>query len=103
MPGMVNGKWMLFLCLLCLFDAAATDAGLQAGYITEGNPLMDWLYQADRFLFYGCKLALPLILWGICHSFSTKGWFRLSMFVCVALYSIVGLLHVGWIYVVLAV
>ena len=93
----LNGRMMLALCLLCLFDAAATDVGLQLEYIKEANPLMRMLYETDRFLFYAVKAGMPLLLWWMCASFAGRRWFRISVFLCLSMYTAVGFFHIYWI------
>ena len=88
---------MLGLCLLCLFDAVATDIGLQLEYIEEANPLMRWIYETDRLFFYAVKAGMPLLLWRMYGSLSGRRWFRQSVFLCLLVYIVVGFLHVYWI------
>ena len=92
-----NRKIMLALCLLCLFDAVATDVGLQLEYIREANPLMGWLYETNRFLFYAVKAGMPLLLWRMYGSLGGRRWFRLSVFLCLSMYTAVGFFHIYWI------
>ena len=93
----LNGKMMLALCMLCLFDAVATDIGLQLEYIKEANPLMRVLYETDRLFFYAVKAGMPLLLWGMCRSFAARRWFRQSVYVCLFMYIVVGFFHIYWI------
>ena len=92
-----NGRIMLALCLLCLFDAMATDIGLQLDYIEEANPFMRWIYETDRLFFYAVKAGMPLLLWRMYGSLGGRRWFRQSVFFCLLVYIVIGFFHVYWI------
>jgi hypothetical protein len=56
-------KLFHYLSILNLFDAFATHYGLKHGLISESNPFMDRVYQADPVLFLLIKLSLSGLLY----------------------------------------
>lgn len=88
-----NGLFIL-LVLLCFFDAAATDFGIQKGYIREANPIMRTVYEESRIFFYSIKLGLPLLLLWIFPRTANQRRLRLLAAGCIAVYGAVGALHV---------
>lgn len=88
-----NGLLILLL-LLCCFDAAATDFGLQKGYIKEANPIMRAVYEESRFVFYTIKLSLPLLLMWIFPRAANQRRLLVLAGACLAVYGAVSALHV---------
>ena len=89
-------KLLIFLIVLCLFDAMATDFGIQSGYISEGNPFMKILYDRSRVAFYACKLILPLLLYGIYPKLEHKKLANAGVILCLIVYLAVTVYHLFW-------
>ncbi|WP_374055085.1 DUF5658 family protein [Rossellomorea sp. FM04394] len=53
---------LFYIALLNLLDAALTMYGLDSNYITESNPLMNYLYLTRPWLFLLIKVQLSVLL-----------------------------------------
>jgi hypothetical protein len=87
-----------YLSLLNIIDAFVTHYGLENGYITEMNLIMDTLYQTNSGLFIFAKLALSGFLY-LFIFFNMVPSSRLVKFVTViasGLYTVVFGLHCVW-------
>jgi hypothetical protein len=86
-------------CILNSIDAASTLWGINLGLITEANPLMRLLLAIGPLVFLAVKLTLPVLVGLFCWFIRYKRpW--LSVFVlwlAVAVYSLVTLLHFYWV------
>ena len=92
---------LVWIFVLCLFDAVVTDLGIQAGYIRELNPLMKEVYHWSRIFFYGCKLFLPLLLLWIYPRLEHRKMVNGGVMLCLAAYVAVTVYHVSWMLIVL--
>ena len=90
-------KLLICLIVLCLFDATATDVGIQSGYIGEGNPFMKSLYDWNRIAFYACKLLLPLLLYWMYPKLEHKKLANAGVILCLIVYLAVTAYHFFWI------
>ncbi|WP_413774826.1 DUF5658 family protein [Cytobacillus firmus] len=56
-------KWIFtYLAFLNFLDGFITYFGIQYGYIQEGNPLMEFVYNANPVFFLVLKVALSCFL-----------------------------------------
>ncbi|WP_404330876.1 DUF5658 family protein [Mesobacillus maritimus] len=93
-------KIFYYLSLLNIFDAFVTYYGLKNGLITEMNPFMDKLYQANSSLFILMKLSLSLFLY-LFILFKVVPSSRLVKsvaFMASGMYTIVFGLHCFWLF-----
>jgi len=100
---MKQKKWLIssyIFMVLNLLDAGFTDFGLRHGFVTEANPLMDWLYQCHIGLFYLIKIMFPILLIYLFHShfhiFEKNKWIRLMYIFCFVSYVLVSIWHFVW-------
>lgn len=95
----ITSAFILFI--LCLIDAVTTDFGLRNDLVTEANPLMDWMYGENVFLFYAVKLAMPSFLICLIYKyFDSLGKSKLikwSYAFCFLSYVLVCIWHLIWI------
>ncbi|MBM4764485.1 DUF5658 family protein [Bacillus sp. B15-48] len=87
-----------YLSLLNIVDAFVTYYGLEKGYITEMNPLMNNVYEANSVLFVLIKLSLSLLLFLFIFFKavpSTQIVKAIAVFASL-LYTIVFMLHCVW-------
>ncbi|RAV03506.1 DUF5658 family protein [Paenibacillus sp. YN15] len=89
-------KSIIFLVLAGLADAMLTDIGLRLQVITEANPFMRILYEQAYPLFYGVKLALPLLLLLISEKTAPQNYHKALIGVAFIVYTGVMLLHSFW-------
>ncbi|MGM9954572.1 MAG: DUF5658 family protein [Peribacillus sp.] len=87
---------LVWIFVLCLFDAVVTDFGIQAGYIRELNPLMKEVYHWNRSFFYGCKLFLPLLLLWIYPQLKRRKVVNGGILLCLVAYAAVTVYHFFW-------
>src|SRR5690606_21738843 len=88
-----------YIALLNLVDGILTFIGLQLNFIDESNPLMQFLYSADPYLFLAVKVALSLLLvsFVVLKKLPTSSLVkRLSIFACFG-YTLVMCIHCYWI------
>ncbi|MNC57354.1 hypothetical protein D3C75_1070110 [compost metagenome] len=91
-----------FILIFASFaDAMLTDFGLRLGVISEANPFMRFLYDQAYPLFYGVKLALPLILLLISERTAPRKYHQTLIGTAFIIYTGVLLLHVRWMWITL--
>lgn len=84
------------LVLLSFLDACFTDIGLRLQAVEEGNPIAKLLYETDVALFYGWKIALPLLLLFLYPKVKANAFVsRMAYSVC-AVYAVLFLYHMYW-------
>lgn len=88
----------LFLLFAGLLDALFTHYGIAKGVIQEGNPLMRYLINKNWVLFYGMKIALPLILIVICNQHIRSRIVHHLLITAVVLYLAVLVYHFAWVF-----
>ncbi|WP_155987887.1 DUF5658 family protein [Gorillibacterium massiliense] len=89
-------RMLIWLILLSLFDAIATDAGLHMHAITEANPLVASLYEFHPLVFYGVKIALPFLLFLLLRFVADSTIITRLVFLVTVVYSLVAIYHVMW-------
>ena len=87
----------ILLVLLAISDSLLTDFGIQNYYITEANPLMNYLYETSVFGFYMIKIGLPLLLLYFIAKIEPRKYLQLLVGSTLFLYSCVLCLHIIWI------
>ncbi|WP_222928954.1 DUF5658 family protein [Rossellomorea aquimaris] len=63
---------LFYIVILNLLDAALTMYGLHSNYITESNPLMNYLYLTQPWLFLLTKIQLSILLLILLFYLNTK-------------------------------
>ena len=86
------------IAILTIIDIICTTVGLSLGYITEGNPLMAWLF--ERSVIGTCVIVVLLV--GAClvilNTFMDRyKWVRYVVAGLVGIKIIVVILHCVWI------
>lgn len=89
-------KMVIVLLILAIFDALFTDFGIQNHHITEANPIMRSIHEANVTGFYLIKIALPVLLISIVAKLESKPFILFLLNVAISLYVIVLLLHFFW-------
>ncbi|MDQ0057958.1 DUF5658 family protein [Paenibacillus harenae] len=90
-------RFMFIGLLVCSFaDAVFTDIGLRLRLIEELNPFIRYIYETDRFSYYGIKLLLPLLLLLLYPRLKPYKRLHVSISVTFAIYLAVILYHVLW-------
>lgn len=87
----------ILLALLAISDSLLTDFGIRNYYITEANPLMNYLYETSVFGFYMIKIGLPLLLLYFITKIEPRNYLQLLVGSTLFLYSCVLCLHIIWI------
>ena len=84
--------------VLNFLDASLTLWGLNLGAIEEANPAMKFLITRSYALFFGVKIALPIVTGLFCWMIRYKrpGLAALVLWMAVAAYSLVTLVHGYW-------
>ncbi|MBY6051980.1 DUF5658 family protein [Cytobacillus firmus] len=93
-------KWIFaYLASLNLLDGIITYFGIQYGLIQEGNPLMEFVYNANPVFFLLLKAALSCFLVALIfvQSFSFRRPIPELSIVASVLYTAVMGLHLSWI------
>ena len=92
---------LVYIAILNLLDATLTMYGLHFNYITEGNPLMNYLYLKKPWLFLYLKLQLSVLLLIILYYLGKKKKasrvLRSIAVVAAAAYTIICFFHGYWI------
>lgn len=89
-------KMGIILLILATLDALFTDFGIQNHHITEANPIMRSIYEANVTGFYIIKIALPVLLIGIVSKIESKPFILILLNIAIFLYAIVLILHFFW-------
>lgn len=92
----------VFILAANIIDAGLTYVGSNKGFVTEANPIMAYFLYGHVTLFFLLKMLLPLLLLVIYWKWKTR-FVRRLMYVTVAVYSYVLILHMYWIFKVLVV
>ncbi|KAF0822218.1 DUF5658 family protein [Cytobacillus firmus] len=93
-------KWIFaYLAFLNFLDGVITYFGIQYGHIQEGNPLMEFVYNANPVFFLVLKIALSGFLFTLIsvQSVSFRRPIPELSFVASVLYTAVMVLHLNWI------
>jgi hypothetical protein len=53
---------IIFILVANIADAFLTNFGISSGQMTEGNPIMSWLYHQNVVIFILVKISLPILL-----------------------------------------
>lgn len=91
----------ILLLILATFDALFTDIGIQNHHITEANPMMHSIYEANIAGFYFIKIALPLLLIGIVAKLESNPLILVLLYIAIFFYVNVMMLHFFWLTIVL--
>jgi len=86
-----------WIILFSLTDALFTHMGIQFEVVEEANPFAKILFEAHLLLFYGFKVALPIILYAVYPKIKTKRMVNRGVIICFIAYLLVNLYHVFWI------
>lgn len=86
----------IWLVLLSLFDAAATDVGIRLQLVREGNPFAGAIYETNIALFYAFKLLLPLVLLLLLRRLDERSFVHKGVLFATGLYGCVALYHLFW-------
>lgn len=97
---LLNTCFLLFC--LCLIDAIFTDFGIRYGHISESNPIMRYIYEANIVIFYFVKISLPALLFTLMHFCKPSKYLRYFIVAAVAVYVFVISLHIYWIVIITA-
>ncbi|MCP8616186.1 DUF5658 family protein [Salirhabdus salicampi] len=92
------------IAFLNLVDLTFTSVGLSLNVIEEGNPIMDFLWQASPYYFILVKgfLSIILVVMALCfplHFVSKRGW-NILLKGTTAIYVFVIGLHFVWVKVI---
>ncbi|NLK87118.1 MAG: hypothetical protein GX279_06455 [Clostridiaceae bacterium] len=88
-------KLIKSIIILSVFDAAATIAGIEFNYISEGNPVVASFVIQDPFVVctFVCVIVVALIL--LVYRFGKKiRWIKYSLYLILAVKAVVVCLHV---------
>ncbi|MGA5689253.1 DUF5658 family protein [Cytobacillus pseudoceanisediminis] len=94
-------RWIFaYLASLNLLDGFITYFGIQFGYIQEGNPLMEFVYNSNSVFFLLLKVALSFLLFALIsvQNFSFKRPIPELSLVASLLYTVVIGIHLTWIF-----
>lgn len=91
-----------FLILANVLDSICTDIGIKIGYIEEGNPFMDFIYNKSVICFYGIKVVvIPVCLLVMYYFFIQQKLnmkrFNVYLLITSVVYEYVLFLHLFWI------
>ncbi|MFN7250064.1 MAG: DUF5658 family protein [Anaerobacillus sp.] len=90
----------LILSVLNLLDGIFTFWGLSFNFITEANPLMDWLWMKSPWLFIGFKVFLSssiiILAFHSKHLSNQRRW-KIFLLLVNVLYSFILFLHFYWV------
>lgn len=86
--------WMLLG--FSIFDALVTDFGLRFELIEEANPMIHYVYSRNLSGYYLIKIGFPLVLFPLRSALARSFLVYKLLLFTVILYSILSLLHVGW-------
>lgn len=96
-----NGRFIqaapMWLLLLSLFDAFATDMGIRMDAVHEKNPFAAMLYEASPAIFYICKLILPLLLFVLLRYIDSRSFIFKLLYATTILYGALAVYHLVWI------
>ena len=87
-------EWII---LFSLTDAFFTHMGIYLGLVAEANPFAKLLFETHLLLFYGFKVALPIILYVVYPKIKTKKVLNTGVIICFIAYLLVNLYHAFWI------
>ena len=90
----IKQKYIIILFIMEITDLALTSVGLKLGYIHEGNPLADHIYQHSFALLISIKLLITfLATFTIGFGYTKYDWVKKVIWVSLIVYILVMGLH----------
>lgn len=95
-------KLFIIVGVMSVLDGIISYAGIMSGFMEEGNPFMQNLWNISPTLFITFKLIVSLLIIAVGFLYKKSNQpirihIRLSTYLITALYSYVMVLHVVWI------